>query len=945
MDADLSLLEATDCRTLFRPREKRPDDLFRSLLEKDGNLEFELPELNDLLDPNVVDAYPWTKTYAEVANEPFLVLHTSGSTGFPKPVDIRHNLIATIDAQQLLQDIAGRHVTAREWANRRVYTALPPFHSAGWNFFSYSCFQSTELILGPSQAPPSVHTVELVLKHGIAEAGILPPSLLAEVATDDELVKTMCKWSSVTYGGGPLPQAAGDALQTKLKVLQILGSTETFNLPELLPAEQDEWPYHCYHPSLGIQFREHMQGLYELVFVRTPGSSRHQGAFCTFPDADEYSMKDLYERHPRKSDLWRYRGRLDDIIVLSNGEKFNPVSAESWISHETGIKSALVVGAGQEQPGILVEPSQDHLGSRDKHYIVSKVLGANEMLPSHAQIHPSHVRLLHPDQNFLRSSKGEVQRMPTIKALKDDIDDLYSNPGIDTESTQALETNSLPALTGSILQIMSKELLSGAKIRENDNIFDFGFDSLKVTRLLRLVRRGLSDRADTVQKSLTARTIYQNPSAAMLSNALMQSITGESPSPAESDAGETSMQQILDSYTSKLNDLERTDVIVLTGSTGSVGSYFLDCLIQQRKFAKIVCLNRTGGTIGRQQRIHQSRGLTDEFSNVQFLECDLTKDKLGLSEAQYAALTNETTHIFHGAWEVNFNLPMSSFEPQLDACYRLIELAHRSMKHPEVTFISSVGAANNWAYIYDGRVPEQALGDFAVAEPMGYAQSKLLGELLFLDANRRFSVPVTICRVGQVAGPVKTELGAWNLNEWFPSVMNSAKALGKLPDSLGAMDRMDWVPVDILADVLEEIVTKKTQTGEASRAQSKEHECSDAEFFGVVNPRVSHWSQMVAEVASCMVPRPEVVPYTDWLAALKNASDQRPDEVESIPAIKLLDFFHDIGRKDAKRPQFATAMTEKACPTLREAGPVSIEWLALWMRQWGMRVDLDLARL
>lgn len=51
-----------------------------------------------------------------------------------------------------------------------------------------------------------------------------------------------------------------------------------------------------------------MQGLYELVFVRKPESAKHQGAFCTFPDAENYAMKDLYEKHPTKPDLWRHRG-------------------------------------------------------------------------------------------------------------------------------------------------------------------------------------------------------------------------------------------------------------------------------------------------------------------------------------------------------------------------------------------------------------------------------------------------------------------------------------------------------------------------------------------------------------------------------------------------------------------------------------------------------------
>jgi len=532
----MSLLESTKCRTIFRPRERPLDDLVKALWKTDDNTILELPTLEELLAPETVDPFPWNKTYDDIADESFLVLHTSGSTGNSKPVDIKHSLIASIDAQQLLPEVDNRHVTAREWANRKVYTALPPFHSAGWNFFSYSIFQSTELLLGPSDAPPSLNTVELVLRHDMAEAGIMPPSLLAEAAADDALLKMMSKWSSVTYGGGPLPQEAGDALQTKLKVLQILGSTETFNLPELLPSSDDDWPFHCYHPSLGAEFRERMQGLYELVFVRKSEFAKHQGAFCTFSDADEYPMKDLYEKHPSNSDLWRYRGRLDDIIVLSNGEKFNPRGAECKVGQESDVKSALIVGTAQDQPALLVEPLADgELSDEIRERIVSRALEANEVLPAHAQIHHSHVKVLEASNTFLRSSKGEVQRAPTISALSDTIDALYSAASTTTSSSLSLDVSSTQALTRSLLDIMSKELLRGKQISQDDNIFDLGFDSLQVTKLLRIVRGGLKQHDDTLGASLTPRTIYQNPSAASLSQALMQLVTGQCPSPADSD--------------------------------------------------------------------------------------------------------------------------------------------------------------------------------------------------------------------------------------------------------------------------------------------------------------------------------------------------------------------------------------------------------------------------
>lgn len=420
----------------------------------------------------------------------------------------------------------------------------------------------------------------------------------------------------------------------------------------------------------------------------------------------------------------------------------------------------------------------------------------------------------------------------------------------------------------------------------------------------------------------------------------MRLVTGKCPNLAAPEKTDETLQSILDSYTSRMEDLRKTDVLVLTGSTGSLGSYFLDRLIRKRSFAKIICLNRRGGDLEKQRKNHKSRGLTEDLSNVQFFEGSLADNNLGLSDQQYSILVSEATHIFHGAWQVNFNLPMSSFRSQLDGCYRLVELASKCTKHVAMTFISSVGAANYWAYKYDSPVPEHALSDFVIAEPMGYAQSKLLAELLFSDANNRLGIPVTICRVGQIAGPVKSEHGAWNASEWFPSLMLSAKALGILPETLGAMERVDWLPVDLLCDMLVETISRKPGIASTTSCSSN---CAvrvpDAEFFHFVNPQRAKWSDLVSGLAGHMTPQPRVVSYDTWLQALIEASEQGTDKVADVPAMKLLDLFQDIGRCDAKRPIFSTSLTEQACPRLRTCGPVSVAWMKRWMKQWGLDID------
>lgn len=74
-------------------------------------------------------------------------------------------------------------------------------------------------------------------------------------------------------------------------------------------------------PVLGVEYRQVSEHLYEQVIVRKPELRLYQSIFGTFPHLQEWPMKDLYSKHPTKDNVWLYRGRADDIIVYTTGEK------------------------------------------------------------------------------------------------------------------------------------------------------------------------------------------------------------------------------------------------------------------------------------------------------------------------------------------------------------------------------------------------------------------------------------------------------------------------------------------------------------------------------------------------------------------------------------------------------------------------------------------------
>ncbi|GAB7332229.1 hypothetical protein MBLNU13_g04083t1 [Cladosporium sp. NU13] len=870
LEAHASLVSQTECRIFLRPREVALNDTLDALVSECDLTIIDIPTLIELLDP-AITSLPWNIDYCPELADPFVILHTSGSTGPPKVVNVTHGLYATLDFHQYLAT-GSQRLNVREWADRELFITLPPFHAAGLNFFGWSVFHGTILILGPADQPPSVSTVELALDMRLAKAGVVAPSILEEFVGDSHALSKIARWSSVSFGGGPLSRAAGDALWEKVRVHNLLGSTEMNTLPEFVPVSKDEWSYHNFHPSLGIEFRHRQDNFHELVIVRHRRWRTEQAIFWTFPQLDEYCSKDLYEQHPDKPGLWTYRGRLDDIIVLSNGEKFSPVEAESIVTGHPDVKSAMMLGNNRAQSALLVElfnsgMEAEHLESCQRS-ILDRVREANKVLPQHAQIHDSHTRTLPSSKYFLRSPKGEVRRAPTVAALESEISDLYAS--VDTAAARGRGSNlnftDMSALVSCLTDLLSGPLYLNRDVDPDTNIFQ---------------------------------------------------------------CGDGEMSRLLDSFSREIETLTNPppylETVFLTGSTGSLGSYILDRLVRSKRVKRVICLNRAGSGAERQTALHDSRGLIKDFSKVWFIETDLAKDELGLTESVYQELTSKTTHIIHNAWPVDFNLSLSAFEPQLAGCLHLLKLATKMPNLRNLAFVSSIGVASDWTKRRSTEVPESKIEDLSVAGEMGYSQSKLLAELIFAHGCDKLKVPVSICRVGQIAGPVLSPKGMWSPREWFPSMLLTCKHLGKIPMGLGALDCMDWIPVDMLADALTEALSLNTSPERTGKTR----------YMHFVNPKKAYWSNMALAISSKLDParKLEVVTFTDWLDSLAQASEKLA-EINDIPAIKLIDFLRGIAHDSRERSSFSTKCTECLSPTLRKVLPVSIEWMELWLNQW-----------
>ncbi|KAI4287402.1 MAG: hypothetical protein L6R35_003344 [Caloplaca aegaea] len=425
----IHLFEETQCRVILAPINLR-SPVLQAILEVSTLPVLDSPSLEELLD-NSYPPYQYLKTFVEARNEPLLVVHTSGTTGRPKPIVFTHDFAASFIQWDQLAPPPGFESQVALCQSNRFFVTLPFFHAGNLFATLFDAIANQTTVITPlAGVMPSAQNVIDGLRIAKADAVFLAPPFLEQIAKDPEMLNTIAaNAETVVYGGGDVSQSLGDALASKVQLFNFNGSTETGSFPLLRPSGQfpsQDWKYIQPHPAAGLEFRPSVHGLYEAVIVKNRVYEDEQPVFKIFPHLEEYPTKDLWAPHPTKPGLWAYRGRADDTIVFKPGHMCDPVPMEQTVTHHAGVRAVLMAGTGRFQPALLVERASDHTSISDLWPLINE---ANQMYPLGARVAQSHILFIKPQQPMPRAGKGTVQRGPSLEQYKDELDKLYIREG------------------------------------------------------------------------------------------------------------------------------------------------------------------------------------------------------------------------------------------------------------------------------------------------------------------------------------------------------------------------------------------------------------------------------------------------------------------------------------------------------------------------------------
>lgn len=500
------------------------------------------------------------------------------------------------------------------------------------------------------------------------DAVFTAPSLVEEISKDEEFLSILDNVNALAYGGGPVSKEAGRRIWKHTKLRLSIGTTETGWLP-CVETDSEDWNYIHLHPNTGFELQDRGAGLYELVAVRKSELEMWQPIFSTFPDLQHYNLKDLFSRHPTKPDLYTYEGRADNVIVLSNGEKVQPHSMELTIGANPLIDSVIVAGQARLQTSAIIQlasggkPSSQNERDEILDRLWPTIEEVNATAPAHAELHREFIIFTSEDKPFLKASKGTVRRGPSLQLYQPELDTLYieAESGLNEANGFQLDLSNEGSLKISLRQLLADTAV--APVHDDEDLFAVaGMDSLQVLTLRRSISRSITNVKNSSYE-IDQALIYRNPTIALLAQALLE-LVGTHNEPAGQDSASSTVntdtsQVLLHKYLYTLPQIQHgldqtfgfsseTDlVIILTGSTGSLGSYVLDDLLRSDKVREIWCLNRTPDAEQRQLQLNSSRGLKVDFKpdRVQFRHATLSSNRLGLDQIDYDYLIHHATHI------------------------------------------------------------------------------------------------------------------------------------------------------------------------------------------------------------------------------------------------------------------------------------------------------------
>lgn len=299
-----------------------------------------------------------------------------------------------------------------------------------------------------------------------------------------------------------------------------------------------------------------------------------------------------------------------------------------------------------------------------------------------------------PSKPFEYNNKGTPRRKVALRAYEDEIEQVYASLEISSQADIPVPSIWSPA---DCVVFIRRAVMKAMKytVRDDEDIFQAGCDryvcilhqvtsvliyrSFRARWIRNIIIDGLRQSVKLhIRRKIPQNLVYFNPTINKLTLYLTQMIHhGQASVALSMTSGRIAeMEGLVRKYCATFPSHHprahqgppiRGDIVLLTGSTGFLGSHILKDLVEAPKITRVYALNRRDREGKRSVKARHISGFRDRGLDVSilssdkivFLEGDTASEYLGLGPDMYHQLQSAVTHIIHnGSVQIN---PFRSF--------------------------------------------------------------------------------------------------------------------------------------------------------------------------------------------------------------------------------------------------------------------------------------------
>jgi acyl-coenzyme A synthetase/AMP-(fatty) acid ligase len=424
----------------------------------------------------------------KIENDVAYIHHTSGtSSGLPKPIPQTHRA-----AIGVLPSLDGHREAA--------FTTTPLYHGGVADCFRAWTSDAMAWLFPAMELPITSVNIQKCLSHAAncRESSRWIPEIkyfssvpyVLQMLDSKDALTWLRKMDIVGVGGAALPPTTGDLLVKEgVNLISRFGSAECgFTLSSHRHYDVDkEWQFLRTPNNSSLLKFEKLEdaNLAELViqngWPHMAKRNREDGSFAT---------SDLFERHGKLGNAWKYHSRSDSQITLITGKKFDPAPLEDALRDSSSIiQDVLIFGNEKQFPGVLVFPTEEGVASdlEDFRKTVWDLLQPmNSEGQEHTRISKSMIIVMDPPNlPIQKSSKGAIMRGIVEKRFREHVERAYNDVPESESSTSLLPD---AAVEGKVQDIVDGVLGQEEKLKTDADFYLSGVDSVKTTQIRTLIQ-------------------------------------------------------------------------------------------------------------------------------------------------------------------------------------------------------------------------------------------------------------------------------------------------------------------------------------------------------------------------------------------------------------------------------------------------------------------------